>query len=75
MRARWMIIAMLSGAASGTAADPARAKAANARGYALHKQKKYAEAAVEYRKAITEDPTYVFARNNLACVASLVVEL
>ena len=63
--------AVLGGAAAPAAATPAAARAANSRGYALHKQKKYAEAAVEYRKAIVEDPSYVFAHYNLACVASL----
>lgn len=52
-------------------ADAARAKAANSRGYALHKQKKYKEAGLEYRKAIAEDPSHLLAHYNLACVASL----
>jgi len=53
-------------------ADPAKAKAANTRGYALHKQKNYKAAAVEYKAAIAEDPWYLLAHYNLACVASLV---
>jgi len=52
-------------------ADPAKAKAANTRGYALHKAKNYKAAAVEYKKAIAEDPAYLLAHYNLACVASL----
>lgn len=66
-----MIIAVVCGAATGAAADPARAKAANTRGYTLHKQKKYKEAAVEYHKAIAEDPAYLIAHYNLACAAAL----
>lgn len=52
-------------------ADAQKAVTANAKGYALHKKKKYAEAAVEYRKAIAEDPSHLLAHYNLACVASL----
>jgi tetratricopeptide (TPR) repeat protein len=52
-------------------ADPARAKAANTRGHALHKQKKYQEAGAQYRKAIAEDPSHLLAHYNLACIGSL----
>lgn len=51
-------------------ADAAKARAANTRGYALHKQKNYRAAAAEYRTAIAEDPAYVLAHYNLACAAS-----
>lgn len=52
-------------------ADLKAANAANSRGYALHKKKKYPEAAVEYRKAIAADASHLLAHYNLACVASL----
>jgi hypothetical protein len=71
MRVALAMIVVVCGTAAIAQADPARAKAANTRGYALHKQKKYKEAAVEYRKAIAEDPSYLIAHYNLACVASL----
>jgi hypothetical protein len=51
------------------------ARAANARGLALHKQKKYAAAEAEYRKAIELDPGYVLAHYNLACAATLADDL
>jgi hypothetical protein len=54
---------------AGTRVD---AKAANARGLKLHRAKKYAEAAKEYRSAIAADASYVFAHYNLACGAALV---
>jgi tetratricopeptide (TPR) repeat protein len=69
-----VIIAVLIGATAIARADAPRARAANTRGYALHKQKKYKEAAVEYRKAIAEDPSYLLAHYNLACVASLLAD-
>ncbi|HET7501046.1 MAG TPA: tetratricopeptide repeat protein [Kofleriaceae bacterium] len=47
------------------------ARAANARGLALQKQKKYAAAEAEYRKAIEADPGFVLAHYNLACAAAL----
>lgn len=64
-------LAVLCAAAGTSAADTAKAKAANTRGFALHKQKSYKAAAVEYRKAIAEDPSYLLPHYNLACVASL----
>lgn len=56
-------------------ADTKAANASNKRGFALHKKKKYAEAAVEYRKAIAEDPAHLLARYNLACVKIAVFAL
>lgn len=70
MRALVTIAILVAGTAIARA-DAAKARAANTRGYALHKQKKYREAAIEYRKAIAEDPSYLLAHYNLACVASL----
>jgi hypothetical protein len=78
MRASLLVVAAVMCAAPVAGADPARAKAANTRGYALHKQKKYKEykeAAAEYRAAIAEDPSYLLAHYNLACVASLLSDL
>lgn len=67
--AAWVIVVVSS--MTIVEADTKAANAANARGYALHKKKKYAEAAVEYRKAIAENTAHLLARYNLACVASL----
>lgn len=66
----WMlaVICWTAGIAEG---NTRAANAANTRGYALHKKKKYREAAVEYRKAIDADPEHLLARYNLACVASM----
>lgn len=76
MRGSLVVVVAIVGAGSVSAgADPARAKAANARGYGLHKQKKYKDAAAEYRTAIAEDPSLVLAHYNLACVASLTKDL
>jgi hypothetical protein len=76
---RVVVIAAVSAAvcagSPSAGADPARAKAANTRGYGLHRQKKYKEAAVAYRAAITEDPSLLVAHYNLACVASLMKDL
>ncbi|MFN0250342.1 MAG: hypothetical protein ACKV2T_25915 [Kofleriaceae bacterium] len=65
-----LVMAMVSWSAIADA-DPKAANAANARGLALHKKKKLAEAAVEYKKAIAEDPSHLLARYNLARVGSL----
>jgi tetratricopeptide (TPR) repeat protein len=70
-----VIVAAVCAGPVGAAADPGKAKAANTRGYGLHKQKKYKEAAIEYRAAIREDPSLVVAHYNLACVASLMKDL
>jgi tetratricopeptide (TPR) repeat protein len=68
----WIAVVMATVCWSAIAeADTKAANAANARGLALHKKKKYAEAAAEYKKAITEDPSHILARYNLACVGSL----
>ncbi|HEX3765878.1 MAG TPA: tetratricopeptide repeat protein [Kofleriaceae bacterium] len=75
MRVSLLVVAAVVCAAPVAGADPARAKAANTRGYALHKQKKYKEAAAEYRAAIAEDPSHLLAHYNLACVASLLNDL
>jgi hypothetical protein len=75
MRASLLVVLALACAAPVAGADPARARAANTRGYALHKQKKYKEAASEYRAAIAEDASYLLAHYNLACVASLLNDL
>jgi tetratricopeptide repeat protein len=66
-----------AGGASGASAagNSKEAKAANARGLALQKQKKYAAAQAEYRKAIALDPGYVLAHYNLACAATLAGDL
>jgi hypothetical protein len=63
--------AALAAAPREASADAAKAKAANSRGYALHKAKNFRGAMVEYRKAVAEDPAYLLAHYNLACVASL----
>lgn len=75
MRTSLVVVVAVVCAAPIVRADPARAKAANTRGYALHKQKKYQQAAAEYRAAIAEDPSYLLAHYNLACVASLLNDL
>lgn len=67
--------ALLCSLASTSLADTAKAKAANGRGLALAKKKKYAEAAAEYKAAIAEDPNYVLAHYNLACALSLANDL
>src|SRR5262245_5798302 len=54
-----------------TFASPAGAKAANARGVGLLKQRHYTGAAAQFRKAISEDRSHVLAHYNLACAASL----
>ncbi len=71
MRNGLMALALVCAAAGIVHADVAKAKAANARGIALHKKKKFKEAAAEYRAAIAEDPTFMLAHYNLACVGSL----
>lgn len=71
MGTRIMALAIVCATAGIVHADTAKAKAANKKGYALHKKKKYKAAAVEYRKAIAEDPNYLLAHYNLACAASL----
>ncbi len=58
-------------AAPARADDAADAHAANARGMALYKQKKYDEAAAEFRHACDLSATEVTALYNLACVESL----
>lgn len=70
MRAWFVLLVVVSWSAIAEA-DTKAATAANTRGYALHKKKKFAEAAIEYRKAIAEDPAHLLAHYNLACVASL----
>lgn len=65
-----VVVAVISWSAIAEA-DKKAANAANTRGYALHKKKKYAEAAVEYRKAIAADPAHLLAHYNLACIGSL----
>jgi hypothetical protein len=51
--------------------DVAASRAANTRGLALARAKKYREASAEYRKAIAADPSYVLAHYNLACSEAL----
>ena len=51
-------------------ASPANSKAANARGMALMAKKKWAEAEVEFKRAVAEDPASVKAHYNLASAAS-----
>jgi tetratricopeptide (TPR) repeat protein len=68
----WIAVAMATMCWSAAAdADTKAADAANARGLALHKKKKYVEAAAEYKKALAEDPSHLLAHYNLACVGSL----
>jgi hypothetical protein len=70
----WLGIALACAAAAGpvgeAVASPAGGSAANQRGMGLLRQKKWAEAEAEFKKAIAEDPNSVTAHYNLACAAS-----
>jgi len=69
-------VALAMGFAPGTTgASPAAAKAANARGVGLLKQRHYKGAAAQFRKAIAEDRAHVLAHYNLACAASLAKDM
>src|SRR5262245_65915701 len=69
-------VALAIACAHGTAgASPAAAKAANARGVGLLKQRNYKRAAAQFRKAIAEDRTQVLAHYNLACAASIAKDM
>jgi tetratricopeptide repeat protein len=66
-----LVLACAAAAAPGDAvASPAGGAAANQRGMALLRQKKWQAAEAEFKKAIAEDPTSVNAHYNLACAAS-----
>lgn len=47
------------------------AKVLNTKGYRLHKQKEYAQAARKFRSAIDANPRYAVAHYNLACTLAL----
>jgi hypothetical protein len=70
----WIGVALACAAATSpvgeAAASPAGGSAANQRGMGFMRQKKWADAEAEFRKAIAEDPTSVTAHYNLACAAS-----
>lgn len=67
----WLGLALACAAAPGEAvASPAGGTAANQRGMGFMRQKKWADAEAEFKKAIAEDPTSVTAHYNLACAAS-----
>lgn len=65
---RWRLVAMQ---ADWVPDDADAAKAANAEGMKLYRQKRLDAAADKFAAAIVFDPTHWVARYNLACVASL----
>ena len=66
------VLFALSGPAS---ADERAAKALNARGYELYKQKKYEEALELFQKSVEADETYGQAHYNIACTLCVLRKL